>query len=562
MCIIFKVHFSMLYFISAKNFTVFEDIACDISSGFSVITGETGAGKSTLLKIIQILLGERVSKDMIRHGCTHATIEMAVSIESNHSLQEKCTKYNIPLEDNLIIRRLFYQDKAGKIFINDALVTRQTLIDIGQDCIEICGQFEGKEFFSPKNCRAMLDIFIDEKTEKEKTNSAYDEYKSFEKQLVEKKESLRQALREQDYIRHVLEELENLSPQKGEEDILAEKRARYMAVEKNMSMLKGLEDQLNHPLIEEVFLNGSKALYAIEKDFPEDIPDITKSLHIALDAYQDATHKLSLLNQKLDYDPHQLSDTEERLFALRAAARKHNVSCDDLADLYQEFQDKMITIDDGEASLNRLEKQKKISFEKYLKHAHNLSKQRLEIVPLFSKKVQQHFEDLHLSMLHFSIGINEYEPHRDGIDYVTFNIALGEDHAPNPIHKVASGGELSRIILAIKAVIGEYFEHSCLIFDEIDKGVGGGTAQAVGNKLKELSKYIPQIIVITHSPQVAASGAQHFHVIKTTNKNKDPISIVHTLEGSMRQEEIARMLSGETITQQAREAAMCLLENI
>ena len=351
--------------------------------------------------------------------------------------------------------------------------------------------------------------------------------KNIEKQYIHEKNSIKDALREQDYLRHVLTELDQLSPQKGEEEQLASTRQKMMAIEKNMSILQQTERNLSYDSqIEAHFLSAIKSLSALEQDFSDHLPNIIQNLNEAYERTSLATEALSLFNLNLDYNPDLLSESEERLFALRAAARKHHVTADELFDLHQNYKDRLNKIDHGEALLIKLEKELQQAEKKFMISAHSLSEQRKNISPLLENNISNHLKDLNLANAQFRINFTSTTPSIDGIDHIIFEISSGPSMPFGAVHKTASGGEMSRIMLAIKASLRQENPEFILIFDEIDRGVGGATAEAVGIKLKELTQNNAQLIVITHSPQVAAKGDAHFHINKTDKNNINHIKII------------------------------------
>ncbi|MEM6603949.1 MAG: DNA repair protein RecN [Pseudomonadota bacterium] len=546
----------MLTSLILNNFMVFQEASADFDAGLIVLTGETGAGKSTILAALEIILGmKRAETDFIRTGAPEAQLKACFEFTDYPQLEALCHEYDIPYDGLLIIRRHIRKDRPNRSYINDIPVTSQILSKIGALCAEICGQFEDRDMLSYAGFRKLLDDYIPQKHFISDVAEKYTQLQSLQTSLAEQKQLLASTLREQDYLRHVLTELEQLNPQKDEETSLAQKRAEIMAVEKNMSTLLASEQMLmqdNH--LEKILLEVIKSLSQLEKDFPETLPDITTFLNEALDRLSLGGQLLSDFNRALNYDPQELAHTEERLFALRAAARKHHISVDDLCDLYTEYQEKLAHIDHGEATLLQLEKDIQIATEAFTVAALALREQREKIIPKLTDIISSHLKDLNLSAARFRIRMEETLAHRGGLDQIIFELSTGPSIPYGAVHKIASGGEMSRFMLALKAAGTSENKNRILIFDEIDRGVGGATAEAVGCKLKSLSEYSTQLIVITHSPQVAAKGKLHFHILKKHSNNVTS-SYLSSLTGDNRREEIARMLSGAKVTDQARAAA-------
>ena len=335
-----------------------------------------------------------------------------------------------------------------------------------------------------------------------------------------------------------------------------------MAIEKNMTQLQQVEQSLVYDAnIDAVLLDAIKTLSNLEKEFPDQLDNIIQDLNEAYEKSSLAAQNLGTFNQSLDYDPQLLSNSEERLFALRAAARKHHVSADELYDLHKDFTEKLSKIDHGEAMLIKLEKELELAKEHYFQAAALLSEKRKDIAPELENNILSHLKDLNLGTAQFRITFEDCAPSLEGTDQVIFEISSGPAMPFGAVHKTASGGEMSRIMLAIKASLKQNNPEHILIFDEIDRGVGGATAEAVGHKLLELSQKNGQLIVITHSPQVAAKGDQHYHILKSNNAEITTSNMSY-LTGKSRHEEIARMLSGAKITDEARAAASQLFEPV
>ena len=541
--------------LSLSHFMVFDKALFEFEKGLSVITGETGAGKSTVLNALKILFGSRIDTALIRTGCDESHLSASFSFKNNLFFDNFCEKFDIPKNEEFIIRRILRKNKPNRAYINDMAVTAQTLMEFGDIAAEICGQFEDRDALSPTGFRALLDSYLEDPCLKQDVKQRFTVLKHSETQYLNEKKAIETALKEQDYLRHVLTELDALSPQKGEEDDLAATRHKMMAIEKNMSQLQQVEQSLTYDAnIDEALLGALKTLSGLEKEFPDALSGIIADLNEAYEKASLAAQNLSIFNQSLDYDPNLLSTSEERLFALRAAARKHHVSVDDLFDLHRDFTEKLSRIDHGEAMLLKLEKELEIARQDYFESARHLSAARKSVAPELEHNILSHLKDLNLETAQFRIKFEECAPSSEGIESVIFEISSGPSMPFGAVHKTASGGEMSRIMLAIKASLKQNNPEHILIFDEIDRGVGGATAEAVGNKLLELSQKNGQLIVITHSPQVAAKGEQHYHILKKNNQNITKSEMTQ-LTGKSRHEEIARMLSGAHITDEARAAA-------
>lgn len=547
----------MLKTLSIQNFLVFPDLEIAFTKGLNIITGETGAGKSTILAALGLLFGGRSDGKTIRTGCDRAVLELSCTHHSDH-IYQLLKEQDILPDNDLVIRRVIHKSKPSRCYVNGVMVTAGFLSQLSNYFVQMIGQFEDRSFLNPTGFREMLDSLLPDQSIRQNVSVSYQKMAQIAKQIADEKEALKNALREKDYLEHVVAELSELHPQIGEEDILTEKRAKLMNIEKNASQLLSLEESLSHPQygIEGNLLGAIKTLSSLENIFPNELPEITNGLNKALEYASNHIEQLSRFNQGLEFDPNLLNETEERLFALRAAARKHHVSVDELAELFKEFQTKLETIDKSEANFDALEKAYAEAIEIYNHHAEILRAARALQAPILQEKITQGLADLNMQHANFQIRLEETPPSHSGSDKVIFELATSKGMAFGELHKTASGGELSRFMLSAKSAITDIY--SCLIFDEIDRGVGGATAEAVGLKLRNLSEKMGQLIVITHSPQVAAKGDSHFHIEKQVTET-ETFSVINMLEGAQRHQEIARMLSGATITDKALAAAEMLL---
>ena len=556
----------MLTRLFVQNIVLIDKANLDFSSGLNVVTGETGAGKSTLRAALSLALGERADAGLIRAECEKAEIVAGFAPGKNAALKTLLAEQEIDHDETeeLTLRRALFRNKPARAYVNDTPVTAGTLAKIGALLTETCGQFEDKTLLSPQGFRDILDGLLPDPSVRRDVTAAYHTLKAAENALEAEKNAIESALRERDYVRHVLEELNALAPETGEETKLAEKRARMTALEKNATLLRETYNALSGDYqsdggLEDRLLNALKVLTATEKDFPEDMPPITAALGEALEALGNGAALLGKLNASLNFNPEELANAEERLFELRAAARKYRIPADSLPDLRKEFAAKAERADRGEEKLIAAENEIREAREIYDRKAALLSAARRDIAPEAAAAVTRELKALKMEKARFEISLQpEAAPASYGADRVMFEIAVNPGAPLAPLHKAASGGELSRFILALKCALSGQEIGKTLIFDEIDRGVGGATADAVGKKLKETADKVGQVLVITHSPQVAAQGETHFHIEKQTESDRARTHI-RTLTGTCRQEEIARMLAGADITEAARIAAQTLL---
>jgi DNA repair protein RecN (Recombination protein N) len=546
----------MLEYLSVENFLVFPKLNIHFTNGLNIITGETGAGKSTILASLNLLFGGRSDVGLIRTGHDKAILELTLCHQSE-IINTLLDNYDIPPDNHIIIRRVLHKTKPARCYVNGVAVTTGFLTELSNHYVQLIGQFDDRNFLNPTGFRQMLDSMIADKSIIHNVTDSFTAMDSIKKQIEAEKQALRNALREKDYLNHVVNELSDLNPKIGEEDALITTRTKMMNIEKNASLLHKIEHSLSgENSIESVLLQAIKSLSHLEVHFPQDLPNITYNLNQALEFVSQGIQKLSIFNGNLEFDPALLSDTEERLFALRAAARKHHVSVDDLAHLFTEFKEKLEKIDNSQANFDALEKAYALALADYETHAKILHEHRLVQIPVLQNAIMQGLADLNMKHAQFQIRLEESDASQNGSDRILFELATSSGMAFGELHKTASGGELSRFMLSAKSAITD--NYSCLIFDEIDRGVGGATAEAVGLKLRALSMKIGQLIVITHSPQVAAKGDTHFHIEKQVS-DTETLSVIHHLMGQNRHDEIARMLSGAKITPQSLAAAGQLL---
>jgi DNA repair protein RecN (Recombination protein N) len=547
----------MLEKIYAENFLVFSSLNLEFTQGLNIITGETGAGKSTILEILSLLFGGRSDASFIRTGCDKAVLELIFQ-HNKPQINQLLDEYDIISDEKICIRRVLHKNKPARCYVNGVIVTTGFLTQLAGYFVQIIGQFEDRNFLNPAGFRQMLDSLIVNPIILVDVSQSFLKMDLIKQQIEHEKAILQSGLREKSYLTHMVNELSAIKPEIGEEDKLITTRTHLMNIEKNAIQLHQIEQLLTYENggIENTLLQAIKNLGSLESAFPNALPEITNQLHQALEYAGNAINQLTHFNHSLEFDAQLLNDTEERLFALRATARKHHVSVDALANLYFEFQEKLEKIDNFEVNFDTLEKSLLEATQDYTQKAEILHQERIKIIPNLIEKIMHGLSDLNMKHAQFQIRLEASQPSQYGTDKVIFELATSQGMAFGEIHKAASGGELSRFMLSAKSAISD--DYSCLIFDEIDRGVGGATAEAVGLKLRDLSKKIGQLIVITHSPQVAAKGDTHFHIEKQILNNQT-LSVVHNLKDEQRHDEIARMLSGATITNEALAAAKKLL---
>ncbi len=565
----------MLREISIRDVVLIESLDLEIGKGFTALTGETGAGKSILLDALGLALGDRADFGLIRKGANKA-IANAIFETKNQEIIQTLKDLDIDIEDNIIcLRRSLSDDGKSRAFINDTPINLNLMREISASLLEIHGQHSSIGLMDSAGHIKILDNYLCAEIgsqfieQLEDVKSSYSKFEKAKKNLAEAKDRIGKSGAERDYLAHIIDELTKLSPQKGEETLLDSERRYLMASERVTEAIKEALDNIEGGKTLSYLSNASRSLSKIGKIESENGEKLSRIIDAAASALENAQNNLAeaqdYLNQagySIDLDPKQLERIEERLFALRAAARKHNVSVDSLNQVLAETEEKLSKIDNAEEELLKAEAEFKAADAYYIKSAQALSDLRIKGAQKFDEMVQNELTPLKLEKMRFRTRIqteNTYS--RNGINIIAFEIAPNPGAGFGDLSQIASGGELSRLSLALKVVLASGSNEIVLIFDEVDQGIGGATADAVGKRLAILAKK-SQVICVTHSPQVAARANNHLRIEKSvidgiTRTNIIPLSI------EKREEELARMLAGEIITEEARAAARKLvLDNV
>ena len=552
----------MLSRLEIRNVVLIDKLDLDFTRGLSVLTGETGAGKSILLDSLGLILGNRAETSLIRNGEDKLSVTACFKMDSrNHPLFALLEEYELEADDEIIIKRSLDRNGKGKIFINDQSITAKLLKDIGKTLVEIHGQFDNQGLLNPANHLSVLDSFGDYQSILMDVKEKYQTFKNARKTRIKAEENISKAKSEEENLRHFVDELSKIKTCKGEEEELGKRRLELMNSEKLIeslnfaygSLITGTDVQ---GALRQAEMAIAKANNLVEGKYDE----IANLLDQAVINVNEAVNSIEDASNNISHNRNELENIESRLFALKGLARKHNVLVDDLADLLENFQKQLSSIELGEEGLNDLRTQEEESKLAYIKAANKLSEKRNLTAKDLDKKVMQELPPLKMEKAKFITEIkrkDESNWNETGFDDVQFTVATNPNSPQGPINKIASGGELARFMLALKVNLAGCSNVAAMIFDEVDQGVGGATAQAVGERLSKLSEQV-QVLVVTHSPQVASKGNSHFKVAKST-KNNITTTQVEKLTKEQKQEEIARMLAGETITPEARAAAKVLI---
>ena len=553
----------MLARLSIRDIVLIDRLDIDFTSGLSVLTGETGAGKSILLDAFALALGARGDAALVRNGAGQGQVTAAFELPAGHPARALMAANDIPAEDELILRRVQIADGRTRAFVNDQPVSVQTMKLIGAALVEIHGQHDERALVDVASHRRLLDAFGALEGEAEEVARRWDERRAREAEVAAHRAEVERAQREADWLRHAVEELGRLAPEPSEETALAERRSAMMAAEKVAGDLRDAHAAVAGAQSPAPAL--SAALRRLERrsaQAPALIDPAVKSLDAALAAIEDARAHLDAALRAADHDPRELEKIEERLFALRAAARKYNVPVDELKALAGRHAADLGLIEAGAERLAALEAAAREAHEAYRAAAAALSDARRKAAERLDQAVNAELKPLRLERAKFSTEIAT-EPEAagaHGIDRIEFWVRTNPGTRPGPLMKVASGGELARFLLALKVVLADRGSAPTLIFDEIDTGVGGAVADAIGLRLARLSRRA-QVVAVTHAPQVAARADRHYLISKSAlDKGKRVATRVAELAAEKRREEIARMLAGAEITAEARAAAERLIK--
>jgi DNA repair protein RecN (Recombination protein N) len=554
----------MLARLSIRDIVLIDRLDIDFGTGLAALTGETGAGKSILLDAFALALGARGDTALVREGAEQGQVTAAFDVGREHPARRLLAENDLiadpAVEDELIVRRVQFADGRTRAFINDQPVSVQVLRALGAALVEIHGQHDDRAFVEAATHRALLDAFGGIEADAAEVGRLWAERRAREAAVAAHRAEVERARREAEYLRHAVEELGRLDPQTGEETSLADRRAAMMQAEKAAEDLRATLEAVGGPQSPVPPL--ATAVRRLERravQAPALVEPVVKAIDAALTALDEARTHLEHALRVADYDPDELERIEERLFALRAAGRKYNVPVDQLAALARRYEADLALIDAGAERLAVLEKEAQETVARYRAAAQALSAARQRAAQKLDKAVNAELKPLKLERAQFSTQIDSEGEGPDGLDRIEFWVRTNPGTRPGPLMKVASGGELARFLLALKVVLADRGSAPTLIFDEIDTGVGGATADAIGVRLARISSGV-QVIAVTHAPQVAARADRHYLITKDAlAKGKRVATRVTELAAERRREEIARMLAGAEITAEARAAAERLI---
>lgn len=553
----------MLTRLSIRDIILIDRLDIDFAAGLAVLTGETGAGKSILLDAFALALGARGDATLVRQGTEQGQVTAVFDVAADHPARAVLAGNDIAAEDELILRRVQLADGRTRAFVNDQPVGVQVLKSLGRALVEIHGQHDDRALVDAATHRRLLDAYGGLEVEADHVERLWGVRREAEEAVAVHRAEVERAAREADWLRHAVEELEALAPQPGEETALAERRTAMMQAEKVAEDLREAHQAIGGSASPVPDLAAAvRRLERRQAQAPALIEPAVTAIDAALTALDEARGYLEAALAAADHDPHALDRIEERLFALRAAGRKYNAAVDDLADHGKRYAADLALIDAGAEQLAKLEKAAAAAAERYAEAAAQLSERRRQVAEKLDKAVNGELKPLKLERAQFmsKIDSDAAAAGPNGIDRVEFWVRTNPGTQPGPLMKVASGGELARFLLALKVVIADKGSAPTLVFDEIDTGVGGAVADAIGVRLARLSRKV-QVLAVTHAPQVAARADHHYLISKDAlDKGKRVATRVAELTAERRREEIARMLAGAEITQEARAAAERLIK--
>jgi DNA repair protein RecN (Recombination protein N) len=555
----------MLASLAIRDVVLIEKLDLSFDAGLAVLTGETGAGKSILLDSLGLALGQRAEAGLVRAGQTQASVAAAFLPSPDHPCFDILRDQGISAEDELVLRRVLQADGKSRAFINDQPVSVALLKRLGATLVEVQGQHEQVGLADPATHAGLLDAFGALDGERAATATAWAAWREATRRLAAAREAIASAQREEEWLRHAVGELTDLAPEEGEEDALAAERQKLQQGERRAEAIAAALGELTprdrraaSPA--RALREAARALERLPPPNEEAQPAI-QALAAAQDALSEAETLLTRLMNEAGPDPRRLEQVEERLFALRAGGRKHSVPVSELASLLGRLRARLEALDAGAGEVAALEAAEAKARSSYIAAAGKLSTTRRKSAAALEKALAEELPPLKLDRARLVIDITARDENAwgaDGQDRVSFLVATNPGQTPGPLAKIASGGELSRLMLALKVVLSRGSPVPTLIFDEVDSGIGGATAAAVGERLARVADRV-QVLVVTHSPQVAARGTRHFRVAKQV-KGQRAETRVEILDQAERYEELARMLAGEKVTEAARAAARSLLE--
>lgn len=546
----------MLKTLDIRDILIIDHLSLELAPGLNALTGETGAGKSILLDALGFVLGWKGRADVLRAGAMLGEVTAEFDIGSDHAAHAVLQEAGLPVDDTLILRRTISPDGRKSAFVNDRRAGAEVLRDLGETLVELHGQSDDRGLLNPRGHRALLDAVA--KLDLGPVRDAWSALRQARADLSAAEAALATGKAEESFLRHTVAELDALDPQPGEEATLDTQRRLMQASERIRADIARAGAALAEDGAEGAILNARRWLEGVADRAEGRLEAPLAALSRAMVELGEAQAGVEACLEALTFDTDDLERIEERLFAIRALARKHGVLADDLGAFAADQRIRLAALDNGVAHMAALQQAVAVAEAAYQAQAADITARRLKAAKQLDADMATELRPLKLDRAVFSTEVTAAEPGPDGVDLVIFTAATNPGAPSGPLNKIASGGELSRFLLALKVCLTQNTPGLTMIFDEIDRGVGGATADAVGRRLRALADGA-QVLVVTHSPQVAAQAGHHWRVEKRVDAKGQTLSAVTALPEKDRVEEIARMLAGDVVTDAARAAAGALL---
>jgi len=548
----------MLRALDIRDMLIIDRLELSFQPGLNALTGETGAGKSILLDSLGFVLGWRGRAELVRQGAAQGEVVAEFELPDDHPAHEILSEAGLPGGEELILRRVNTAEGRKTAWVNDRRCSGEVLRALSETLIELHGQHDDRGLLNPRGHRAMLDSYAQLSGHLHAVRTAWTELSRTRKALAETEAALATMRAEEEFLRHAVAELDQLDPQPGEDAELDARRRMMQGAERIRDDVARAFDLLGGDGAEGAMADAVRWLEGVSDHAGGQLEGPIAALGRAMIELGEAQDGVNACLQALDFNPADLEAAEERLFAIRALARKHDVAPDELGGFAETLRDRLSRLDAGDADLADQRAAMDVAQAAYDTAANALSTKRKSAAGQLDAAVMDELAPLKMERAVFQTEITAADPGPEGTDAVAFTVATNPGAPSGPLNKIASGGELSRFLLALKVCLSGDDSTLTMIFDEIDRGVGGATADAVGRRLASLAEG-GQVLVVTHSPQVAARAAHHWRVQKHV-ANGQTLSTVTPLADPDRVDEIARMVAGDTITDEARAAARALLQ--
>lgn len=552
----------MLRHLRVTNFAILSDVAIDLGPGFNALTGETGAGKSLIVEAVNLLRGGRASADIPREGAEQAVVEAIFDIPEDlvARVRQIITTAGLPdCDREVLVRRVIHRGGRSRTYVNGALTTAKRLAQLGAMLVDLSGQHQHQGLVDPKRHREILDIFGDHAAAVDVMRTAWTSLRLAEEAIAELGGDARAIAERTDYLRFQVDELEEAGVQPGEDDELDRELTRLQAVEKLETGARRAEQLLyaGDDAAVDLLNTAANEVEQLAR-IDDDLAEIAKQIDEARLQAEDAAVSLRRYADTLDGDPARLAEAEERLALLKRLVRKHGGTLEDVIARASELRGELEALENRDERIAELEAARDEALAAAKKAAATLTALRRKAADSLSEQVGAALADLGMAAASLSIVIQDRDLGADGADRVEVMLASNAGEAAKPLARIASGGELSRIMLAIKLCLRRADEVATYVFDEVDTGVGGATAEVVGRQIRGVADH-RQVLCVTHLPQIAAFADAHFHVSKTEVDGRTE-TLVHELDGARRRDEMARMLGGARVTKRARAHADEMLQ--